>query len=166
MEIDDLMNRIEKLEKEIKDLHKRTLDILAPTPALELRVRVPDENTPVNTVVKDSAGHRFFFKKIDVGNKIYFSTNPLSEINVDRNDWDIICNFVIDTVADLRFRMFLNAPEDYRWGAVDKDGEGYVYKNKPVLGEEWWSKLEDALSVGLFPQYADEWQNILIEREA
>lgn len=157
--IDECLARVEVLETEIEKMLARAGNVLAGGAPImpALRVRVPDENTPIHTFIRviDGGGDAYFWR----GNNTV-SRSPFGEafrVNT--------CGLFIDTLADLQFRLFLNAPKEYRWGAIDKDGEGYVYRNKPALNEEWWSKIEDALSVGLFPQYTDEWDKILVERE-
>lgn len=143
----NLERRIEALEKAIFGKEKT-----------ELRVRVPDEKTPMNTVVRFVNDGPLFFWRGE--NRVSASPFGVGLPPVDPN------SYRIDTIADLRFRMFLNAPKNMKWGAIDKDGVGTVFEERPSKGiKQWEIAGSDYLQVGHFPQYADEWDKILIERE-
>ena len=160
---EELKIRIDTLEAEIKAIRecidvKTAVDALLEMGRPALRVRVPDENTPEKTIIRFVPDGPLFFWRGDGR----FSASAFGDgVSTDRPCF-------IDTNADLRFRMFLNAPDEYKWGAIDKDGTGYVFDALPAV-EEWdaaWASEGFCQEVGLFPQYADEWDKILIEREA
>ena len=93
-------------------------------------------------------------------------------------NWRRVISFLyaeIDIEADLQFRAFLNAPKEYRWFAIDSDGRGFVYRNKPILDahNNWLNEefsgdicnVGASIGVGLFLQYAELFGKILIERK-
>ena len=95
---------------------------------------------------------------------------------------DIFFDFEIDVYRDIQARAFRNAPDEYKWFAIDPDGLGYVFENKPecsislLTGEIGWHPQEEdirqvnrvypaKIRVGVFEQYKPFYQDILIERE-
>ena len=121
-------------------------------------------DTPINTIVVYS-NERLFFKGIH-GGDAKVSHDILSDdyfrVNIE--------TLSIDITADLKFRLFLNAPADCKWGAIDYDGAGYVFTGKPSFDDEGWVGAGGfctggfCTAVGMFPQYAHISDKTLVER--
>lgn len=144
---------------------------------------LPDENTPIGTIVKchcinDDTGEskeltRYFISYHCEDAIIIAARYRVADgIHSDR---DRFYNYEIDIEADLQYRAFINAPKEYKWFAIDKDGTGHVFVDKPILekrrylgGEiEAWEDVESEgiIGVGMFQQYKHLYKEILIERK-
>ena len=131
----------------------------------KLRIRKVDENTPTNTIIIVN-NKRWFFYKLHNG-IVYYKENLFPNTNAISGSPRF--EYFVDTEADLRHRLFLNAPSEYVWGAIDKDGIGWVFKFKPriVMGHHWTcegSGNQVAASNLLFNYYKDEWDKTLVHR--
>lgn len=116
-------------------------------------------DTPINTIVVYS-NERLFFKGIH-GGDAKVSSDILSDDYLRLDP----ASLSIDITADLKFRLFLNAPADCKWGAIDSDGSGYVFTDKPSYdGEVWFNEGIFCTEVGMFPQYAHMGNRTLVER--
>lgn len=54
--------------------------------------------------------------------------------------------------------------DSFQWFAVDGDGAGYFYEQKPEIFFDYWSEGGEFSSVGYFPSLAADWQNSLTKR--
>ena len=143
----------------------------------KLPIMIPDENTPINTIVYSWSNHiegdhnvGRFFKGIDSQSGKFLVTDKPDFVLRELADYA-----KIDIEADLQFRAFLNTPKEYRWFAIDSDRRGFVYRNKPILDahNNWLNEefsgdicnVGASIGVGLFLQYAELFGKILIERK-
>lgn len=153
---------------------------------------LPDENTPIGTIVKchcinDDTG------EVEELTRYFISYHCEDAIIIAARyraadgthyDKDRFYNYEIDIEADLQYRAFINAPKEYKWFAINQDGSGSVFQNKPEylpagrLSAEgsgmWCTKSSDmsmdsfrpfSICVGLFLQYKHLHKEILIERK-
>ena len=106
------------------------------TDSSKLRVRKVDETTPMNTVIIVNK-KRYFFYKLHNG-IIYYKENPFPHTAAVSGSPKF--EYTVDTEADLRHRLCINAPSEYVWGAIDKDGSGWVFKHKPrIFMDHHWT---------------------------
>ena len=151
--LDEIEKKLDEIKAEIKS-NSKTGD--------KPFVLRPNKDTPVNTIISfEDSDELFFFKKAH-NDFVEYSTayNPKTHFQATIND----C--IINVEEDLRFRLFLNAPEGYDWGAVDSNGSGYVYEEEPDLEDaEMWNYDGDGRFVGSFPQYKDIWKETLVRRK-
>lgn len=135
------------------------------TDSSKLRVRKVDETTPMDTIIIVNK-KRYFFYKLHNG-IVYYKENLFPNTNVISGSSKF--EYTVDTEADLRHRLFINAPDEFVWGAIDKDGIGWVFKFKPrlVMGHHWTcegSGNQVVVSNLLFNYYKDEWNKTLVHR--
>ena len=107
---DAMAERIEALERVVKQLQKTNG---AEDKSSQLRVRVVDETTPINTVIRNiesdklSYIHRYNGSTIDV-------LKSLLPDSIVAHDCKTML-YVVDTKVDLQQRLFYNADPRYRW---------------------------------------------------
>ena len=163
----DISNQIDKnIISEMKAMDK-------------LPIMIPDENTPKGTIVRckqeySSFSQGFLFIRVNRVPERVIVTKYITDIN-NESYYEVFDKAEIDIEADLQFRAFLNAPKEYRWFAIDSDGRGFVYRNKPILDahNNWLNEefsgdicnVGASIGVGLFLQYAELFGKILIERK-
>lgn len=56
-----------------------------------------------------------------------------------------------------------NIPSDFKYAAIDEDGQAYAYKSKPMKIKNCWTTLDETpfLPIGNF--YTEDWTSSLVE---
>ena len=153
---EQVLARLDALELAIMDKNQKD--------SSKLRIRKVDGTTPMNTVIIVNK-KRYFFYKLHNG-IVYYKENLFPNTNAISGSPRF--EYTVDTEADLRHRLFINAPSEYVWGAVDKDGIGWVFKFKPQITTGCWdcggTGNQAIVSCIRFNYYKDEWDKTLVHR--
>ena len=81
-----------------------------------------------------------------------------------------LCEIIEETLEEKRKRIFHKfVPEEFKWYAVDKDGEAYYFTELPykVVNVKGINRWQPNSGFGLRAGFADpyDWENSLIGRE-
>lgn len=80
------------------------------------------------------------------------------------DEWEKVVEFVNWQTAQEDWVNWADVPTGYDYAAIDTNGHAYAYRTKPIQARNGWHKLDDDVYIGVFSDFADNWQQSLRQR--